>query len=282
MARPNWEYIRVDVLLPESRKLDDLSYAARWTLIELWCHCGKHLTDGFVRDAIWRKTGTPKVRQELIDADLAERADGGYQMHDYLEHQRSRADVTELKKKRSEAGRRGGMAKANAKQVPQQEPDNLPGKPVAEAEAEAEEELSPASDDAGGDVRDDVDRLCTHLASRIEGNGSKRPAITSRWRDAARLMLDRDGRTEQQVHAAIDWSQDHEFWRPNILSMPKLRDKYDQLRLQASRPGATPSAKSAILTRAMERAEKKESSDANGNGQASGLHQRMLPPAGHG
>jgi hypothetical protein len=83
--------------------------------------------------------------------------------------------------------------------------------------------------------RPDVDRLCAHLADRIEGNGSRRPSITKRWRDSARLMLDRDGRTEQQVIMAIDWCQGHEFWRANILSMPKLREKYDQLRLQATR-----------------------------------------------
>jgi hypothetical protein len=47
-------------------------------------------------------------------------------------------------------------------------------------------------------------------------------------------MLDRDGRTEDQIHRAIDWCQDDEFWRANILSMPKLREKYDQLRLRAT------------------------------------------------
>lgn len=83
--------------------------------------------------------------------------------------------------------------------------------------------------------RPDVDSLCEHLAARIVANGSKRPAITKKWRDAARLLIDHDGRTEQQVHAAIDWCQDSEFWRANILSMPKLREKYDQLRQQARR-----------------------------------------------
>jgi len=85
-------------------------------------------------------------------------------------------------------------------------------------------------------LREDVERVCTHLADRIEGNGSKRPTITKTWRTAARLMLDRDGRTEEQVHGAIDWCQDSDFWRSNVLSMPKLRDKYDTLRLQATRP----------------------------------------------
>lgn len=94
---------------------------------------------------------------------------------------------------------------------------------------------------SGSERRDDVERLCQHLADRVEANGSRRPAITGKWRDAARLLIDHDGRTETQVRAAIDWCQDHEFWRPNIMSMPKLRQRYDQMRLQAQRD-ATPAA----------------------------------------
>lgn len=88
--------------------------------------------------------------------------------------------------------------------------------------------------------RPDADRLCAHLAARIVANGSRQPAITQKWRDAARLLLDKDGLTEDQVMRAIDWSQDHEFWRSNILSMPKLREKYDQLRQQARRTQKAP------------------------------------------
>ncbi len=80
-----------------------------------------------------------------------------------------------------------------------------------------------------------IDRLCTHLADRIEANGSKRPTITKGWRDAARLLMTRDGRTEEQIHRAIDWCQDDAFWRANILSMPTLRKQYDRLRLAAQR-----------------------------------------------
>lgn len=87
--------------------------------------------------------------------------------------------------------------------------------------------------------REDVDRLCAHLAERIIANGCRVPTINQDWRDAARLMLDKDRRGEDHLHAVIDWCQSHEFWRSNILSMPTLREKYDQLRLQAerSRPG---------------------------------------------
>lgn len=81
--------------------------------------------------------------------------------------------------------------------------------------------------------RPDVDRLCEHLARKIAERGSKRPKIGKRWRDAARLMIDNDGYTEEQIHAAIDWSQQHHFWHRNIMSMEKLRQQYDRLRLDA-------------------------------------------------
>jgi hypothetical protein len=81
--------------------------------------------------------------------------------------------------------------------------------------------------------REEVHRLCQHLADRIEGNGNLRPNITKTWLDAARLLLDTDKRTKDQVHRAIDWCQGNEFWRSRIMSMPKLREKYDALRMQA-------------------------------------------------
>lgn len=81
--------------------------------------------------------------------------------------------------------------------------------------------------------REDVEKLCAHLADRIEANGSKRPNIGKQWRDAARLLLDTDKRTEAQVHRAIDWCQDNQWWRSRVMSMAKLREKYDTLRMQA-------------------------------------------------
>lgn len=81
--------------------------------------------------------------------------------------------------------------------------------------------------------RDDVEQVCQLLADLIERNGSKRPTVTKGWRDAARLMIDTDKIAFESVMGAIRWSQDHHFWRANILSMPTLRKQYNRLRLQA-------------------------------------------------
>jgi hypothetical protein len=75
--------------------------------------------------------------------------------------------------------------------------------------------------------------LANLLADLIEGNGSKRPSVTSAWVTAIDRMLRLDGRTPEQVENCIRWCQADEFWRANILSAPKLRQQYDRLRLAA-------------------------------------------------
>jgi hypothetical protein len=92
---------------------------------------------------------------------------------------------------------------------------------------------SSSKKNAGEPQRDDVDRICAHLVERIVANGSKKPEITETWKREARLLLDADKRTEQQVHDAIDWCQSNPFWCGKVMSMQKLRQKYDQLRLEA-------------------------------------------------
>lgn len=94
---------------------------------------------------------------------------------------------------------------------------------------------NPAGSDTAEDIREDVEQVCGHLADRVEENGSKRPKISKGWRTAARLMIDRDERTVDQIMRAIDWCQADEFWRARVMSMPKLRERYDQLRLDAKR-----------------------------------------------
>jgi hypothetical protein len=125
-------------------------------------------------------------------------------------------------------GRSGGESGSESRSIALPVPDPTPARPdptpVASAIAER---------------RDDVEQVCEHLANAIEANGSKRPAITTKWRQAARLMLDKDGRSEDEVHGAIEWCQRDEFWRANILSLPTLREKYDTLRLQAQRKTTT-------------------------------------------
>ena len=70
-------------------------------------YCSRQLTDGFVPSAIGVSLGR-KYATELVNAGIWETTPGGYIVHDYLDYQPSKAEVIELRAKRSEAGRKGG------------------------------------------------------------------------------------------------------------------------------------------------------------------------------
>jgi predicted phage replisome organizer len=53
------------------------------------------------------------------------------------------------------------------------------------------------------------------------------------WANDIRLMMEIEKRKPDQIRNMIEWCQKDSFWKTNILSAKKLRDKYDQLRVKA-------------------------------------------------
>ena len=90
------------------------------------------------------------------------------------------------------------------------------------------------------DPRPDVDAVCDAMAASVQRRTGRAPRVTAAWRTQARLMIDRDGRTVEEITRIIDWVEGDDFWRANVLSLPKLRQKFDTLRLQAQRPQGRP------------------------------------------
>jgi hypothetical protein len=122
--------------------------------------------------------------------------------------------------------------------VPKRSPRTHPGDRERE-ERRGEKREKPSSEDATAPIRPEIIQLLDLLDSEIERNGGKKPSRTKKNIDAARLLLDRDEKTVEQVSAAIRWCQADEFWRANILSMSKLREKYEQLSQAAKRNRGT-------------------------------------------
>ena len=81
--------------------------------------------------------------------------------------------------------------------------------------------------------REDVEELCTRLRDHVARNTDKPPTISARWRTEARLLLDKDGIEFDEAVRVLDWCQQDSFWMPNILSMPKFREKFAQLQIKS-------------------------------------------------
>ena len=76
---------------------------------------------------------------------------------------------------------------------------------------------------------------CNKLADLIEQNGSKRPDVSDKWLIDMERINRLDQRSWDEINWMIDWCQNDDFWRANILSPGKLRKQFDRMRLNAQR-----------------------------------------------
>lgn len=255
-------YVKVHDGLPDHPKIIEAGGEAGWLYICGLAYASRQLTDGvipkrlvrrltdgsnpeanasaLVRVGLWHdgEHDCPKCPQTGPDA---------YVIHDYLDHQRSAAEVADLRTKRAAAGQRGGKRSGESRRAAAKSEANdealashlvkqvrSKNEPETETETEEKEKNSrtpPEPDNTP--PRTDVERVCRHLAAVIEKGGSKKPTITKKWRNDIRLLIDKDGITPDQAITAIDWAHANDFWQAHILSPAKLRAKYETLRRQA-------------------------------------------------
>lgn len=283
MATDRRTYVRIHDGLPDHPKIAEVGGMAAWLYVSSLCYSSRLLTDGIVpARMVARLTDLPDVEalaSRLLEANLWHRAQHDckdcpqglgdvYVIHDYLDHQRSAAEVRELSEKRAAAGRSGGKAsgesrraeaktEANAKQVLKQTGSKTEAETETETEVKNQTPFSsvtatpppdepsaskpkgkrksnaPAKPKPATKPRADVEALCNRLVEMMAARGCRTDPITDRWRDAARLLLDKDGVHFQFAYDVLEWSQRSEFWKPNILSMPKFREKWNTLYQQA-------------------------------------------------
>lgn len=86
-----------------------LTDKAKLHLLELWAYCNEYQTDGIVYKAILEEKGRPvaKLLREVGWVDDTNEKDTFY-MHDYLDHQRSKAQIEERRERRRQSGAKGG------------------------------------------------------------------------------------------------------------------------------------------------------------------------------
>jgi len=66
-----------------------------------------------------------------------------------------------------------------------------------------------------------------------QGQSDIREQTLRRWAAVLERMLQRDGRTPEQIEAVIRWARADPFWCANILSAESLRQRFDTLELQS-------------------------------------------------
>lgn len=105
-----------------------------------------------------------------------------------------------------------------------------------EIESEIKNNDLDSSESVSASFSSDVIFLTDLLISEIKKNNpqAKTPANITNWRNDIRLLL-ADGYTFTQIDSMIRWTQSDDFWKSNILSAKKLREKSSTLILQMQR-----------------------------------------------
>jgi hypothetical protein len=149
----------------------------------------------------------------------------------------------DISRKRADAGRLGGLKQKGSKDSSKSE-----SKPKANIEDEDEDNSSLIflNKNLKGVNPEDVRlvQLLIDLMVRNNPDSSiiKRltPDRQAEWIRQCRLLRESDKKKIEDIETVIRFSQDDKFWQSNILSMSKLREKFDQLWLKAR--GADPHA----------------------------------------
>lgn len=248
-------WFRVDDQFGSNPKVMQIPRSERQACLGVWLLAGvwsaQHLTDGRVPDFMLDELGTDvSQRDRLVTVGLWEETGDGIAFKDWSDYQPSRADV--MSKREAERARkeqwRAKRAESRGKvpRLSQRDDDGTnagvrnvsalpdPTRPDP-APIYEEPKGSSSSRIAEPEIRPDIEGLLDLLDEGLRSNGTKTPKRTKQNIDAARLLIDRDGYTIPQVEYLIRWSQSDEFWRANIRSMSKLREKADTLRLQSQR-----------------------------------------------
>ena len=139
MTKDRRLYAKFDIGMDEHAKIMLLSDAAFRALFESTLYSRRQLTDGFLDERVVRRKWGNDVASELTSNDSERpswvKVDGGFQIHDFAEHQTTTADI-ELKRA---AGRAGGLAKAGKGLAPASKVlEQNASKPLAKTETETE------------------------------------------------------------------------------------------------------------------------------------------------
>lgn len=220
-----------------------------------------------------------KYIPELVAAGLWEVVPGGWQIHDYLHYnpsherlelERAASRDRQMKRRQrlgdtrstdektltnaksvvdhvsilDESPSQGDLSRRESRvshgPVTRESQPPVPSRPVPSRPEQTTASSSTIASDPDAAPSPEVIDLCEHLATQVRRNGHHaKPG--KHWHRQCRLMLDIDGRTPDQIRAAIDWATRDPFWSANIRSMATLREKYSTLQAQAQRP--TPTAR---------------------------------------
>ena len=194
-------YVRLHDGLPDHPKIAEVGGEAAWLYVVGLCYCSRQLTDGTIPvRLVARMTDLSKpeaLASRLLEANLWHTASHDckdcpqgvgdvYVVHDYLDHQRSAADVRELSEKRAAAGRAGGKASGTTRRS------------EAKGEASASDRLEANGKPNEAETETETDKKKTSSSSTARRRGKKDRPVAPRFDEFWAFYPRRDDKAPAQ------------------------------------------------------------------------------------
>lgn len=201
------------------RRLRRTMPSAISAFVVMLSYCGDNLTDGYVDDdtAEFVLDITVQELDALQQVGLIESVDGGYVIHDYLEHNRSRQQVMAKRKRErerysaeslpAESAQTAGRIKTESGQTPEHQNTRTPKKEKEEYSSSFSKEISP-TEYADMDEKDATDRTIASEYTNLD--------LTGAWNAF-------DSRHYGETRSVNDWTRLWKGWcqrRANMSGIP--------------------------------------------------------------
>jgi DnaD/phage-associated family protein len=118
-------WTRIDDKFYENSKILDAGPLGAHLYIAGLIHCNVKRTDGFIADCFISGIGgdafdSKRFAKKLVENKLWDRVEGGYQVHDFLQFNKSKEEIERLNFARKDNGKTGGRPSKTNQQVNQQ------------------------------------------------------------------------------------------------------------------------------------------------------------------
>lgn len=204
-------------------------------------------TDGFITERQLRSVVGMGLRNmtkrvsSLQEVGLLEATEGGFVVRSWTKWNKTAEDIGKLlaKDRQRKASKVGDNGDNSARNPNGNGTDSSYQSSTEQNSTEQSINSSSDADASDPEFSADVLRLCDLLAELIRLNSNKVGTVGKTWWLACDRLMRLDGYTPAQVEWVMRWSQQNEFWQSNILSMPKLREQFDQLKTRAMNERST-------------------------------------------
>lgn len=230
-------YFNVESSVRGHKKFLRAGPAASWLWICGMGYCQEGCTDGFIPEEQLPFLGVldaGPLAERLVDVRLWDRVDGGWKVHDYEDHNRTSAEIEEIRAKKRSAGVAGGVQSGKARRRPkeqqghpdqpgedQPEPDgpgeNTPATPEADASTTTEAPASPSVKHAGNPTTTTTTATTTTTTPSVSVPRERRTALVQRRRPDAAFEFGRLY-VPQRAHTDLLAIGNHDGGEPALLA----------------------------------------------------------------